>query len=521
VADGIEPGAEEVERLVDIVKNAPLNEIDADLTETLATGVGNILSTKRFQHAVQGGPTVEHKVFQMTLTDVIGNVQMRQGPAAEERRRAMAEDPLIPAPDHVCPRCMGDVPVPGKKGEYEGARSRTDNVTEVCSRCGGFEAQEEAADTLTPQSGWPVADIVVPRGRSGTTYEESRGIKGSVMMPYPGPKEIPDFRLHLLDRWQAGGPFERMVEMLTDRNTTAAQWAASKRATLQTASLWWIKEDMVRITESAARSMPDDVKGYEVKLPASQKRGLVVFEQPWLGMDAVGAYSDKVRVHALTWAAVSIEGIPCLSITMYEYFDFGAGMGKRDVEMAVVTGVIYEGMPEPTGSGAHRLRGGAWVLLGRTDWPIKEKINEFTVFDTIPSLSELVEGDARRASMVEDRKFLAAFCTLVNHKLSNVDQENVPRYVRRRAARAGHPMTEPSTVRLVRLRETRHHSDVDPDAEAKHVEWSHRWMVDGHWAWRACGPKSSQRRLVFVVPYVKGPSDKPLVIKEKVRTWVR
>lgn len=39
-----------------------------------------------------------------------------------------------------CPRCGGAVPNDEQPGAYEGALSRSDNMTEICSRCGGDEA---------------------------------------------------------------------------------------------------------------------------------------------------------------------------------------------------------------------------------------------------------------------------------------------------------------------------------------------------------------------------------------------
>lgn len=447
--------------------------------------------------------------------------------ARARRHRAHDEEGLIPAPGNVCPRCFDDVPVPGQKGIHHGARSRTDNLTEVCDRCGGEEAYLQAAGKLTPQTGWPIVrapQILMPR--SATTWETARASRGEPMMPYPGPSDLPDLRLHLLDRWQEGGPFERMSQMPT---VYAAAASATERLTLQSASLWWVKEDMVTLTEAAARSTPEDVKGYEVKLPAGQKRGLVVLEQPWVGTDALVA-DHMIRVHAFTWLVNKIENTPCISLTLYEYIDFGAGLDAQELKLAADTGVLFEGRLENTKALANaanfaemvgRLRGGSWVVLGRSDWPLKETLGSFDVFLSDPVLCKLVDTEQARASMIEDRKFFAAFSTLVNHKLSNVDENNVPRYVRRRAERAGHPMKEPSLVRLVRLRESTHRSDRDPDAEKKHVEWSHRWLVDGHMAWRACGPNRSQRRLVFVVPHIKGPKDMPLVIKSTVRTWVR
>lgn len=62
---------------------------------------------------------------------------------------------MIKAPNNICPRCGGGVPNDLMKGAYVGALSRTDNETYVCSRCGTFEALEQAlGNGPTPQSKW-------------------------------------------------------------------------------------------------------------------------------------------------------------------------------------------------------------------------------------------------------------------------------------------------------------------------------------------------------------------------------
>lgn len=70
-------------------------------------------------------------------------------------------------------------------------------------------------------------------------------------------------------------------------------------------------------------------------------------------------------------------------------------------------------------------------------------------------------------------------------------------------------------VRVVQLRKTEgpHHPHESTGHE---VEWSCRWIVDGHWRNQACGAKRGDRKLIYVHPYVKGPGDKPLVAKTKV-----
>jgi hypothetical protein len=60
------------------------------------------------------------------------------------------------APDHICPRCGGDVPNTEYKGQYLGALSRTDDLTEICSDCGTHEALDQALTDrpLKPQHQW-------------------------------------------------------------------------------------------------------------------------------------------------------------------------------------------------------------------------------------------------------------------------------------------------------------------------------------------------------------------------------
>ena len=48
------------------------------------------------------------------------------------------------------------------------------------------------------------------------------------------------------------------------------------------------------------------------------------------------------------------------------------------------------------------------------------------------------------------------------------------------------------------------------------VEWSHRWMVRGHWRDQPCGPGRASRRLTWIDPYIKGPADKPLDIRPTI-----
>lgn len=66
-----------------------------------------------------------------------------------------------------------------------------------------------------------------------------------------------------------------------------------------------------------------------------------------------------------------------------------------------------------------------------------------------------------------------------------------------------------TSVRVVHLRKaTQHTTDRVPGETER--EYSHRFVVGGHWRNQACGVKHGDRRLTWVHPYIKGPDDKPL-----------
>jgi hypothetical protein len=79
-----------------------------------------------------------------------------------------------------------------------------------------------------------------------------------------------------------------------------------------------------------------------------------------------------------------------------------------------------------------------------------------------------------------------------------------------------------STVTCASLRRNRYRSEEEREAEAR--DYSHRWIVRGHMRNQPIGPrnaKGGQKHMrVWIAPYVKGPEDKPLVLKDRVQLFV-
>jgi len=85
---------------------------------------------------------------------------------------------------------------------------------------------------------------------------------------------------------------------------------------------------------------------------------------------------------------------------------------------------------------------------------------------------------------------------------------------RRAAARINFPHRETLVVRLRRER-----SDTI-ESSGHTVEWTHRWIVGGHWR-NQWFPSAGVHRQIWISPYVKGPDDQPLVVKPRAYTWDR
>lgn len=95
-------------------------------------------------------------------------------------------------------------------------------------------------------------------------------------------------------------------------------------------------------------------------------------------------------------------------------------------------------------------------------------------------------------------------------------KERASHAFRRRWTRRNLPEKHVTVIRLRRPRQ-----QPDEDHVPHNIEWSHRWLVSGHWRnqWYAT---LNTHRQIWINPYIKGPEDQPL----KVRTlraweWVR
>lgn len=110
------------------------------------------------------------------------------------------------------------------------------------------------------------------------------------------------------------------------------------------------------------------------------------------------------------------------------------------------------------------------------------------------------------------RLFLAG-CVWLQQRILVTSTGHIERHRRKQLARE-HGIPPPADVKVVELRR-RDSTAQEPSAGGAPVEWSCQWIVSGHWTHQAHGPKQGERRLQYILPYVKGPADKPLKVPKQ------
>lgn len=262
---------------------------------------------------------------------------------------------------------------------------------------------------------------------------------------------------------------------------------------LSCAETYWVNEDMTKLISHAAASLPDE-SFLKLDLPASF--GLVILNEaiplgrgPKMGL--------SLDYQAFSWALTD-DGLGC-SIVLW----IGGCPASYDL---ILFGESWEQV--------HR----RWKFATKTTDPPKtdrkflyEAAAKFALEKMKSGRSVIERSEVETAVMA----FPKAFWTITQQRLTEIISENPPRYVRRRLAREESALAN-KRVKYVKLRRVTY-AYV---GGTKEVDWTHRWMVDGHWRnqWL---PSVEMHRQQFILPYVKGPEDKPLLLKRPLNLVVR
>lgn len=230
--------------------------------------------------------------------------------------------------------------------------------------------------------------------------------------------------------------------------------------------------DICSVMEQVASSVPDAARLAHEDLPSDA--GFFLFARPIVvGVEDILDYPDvydhrrEFRIEALSWGRVeSADGSVGVGVCGYERADCGC-------------------------LGATQLTS-IWPPLTLGEY-LKD------IIENGGSPMPAVEGCAKLA-----RLLYACLAFIRDHIITSAPRL-AARPTRKRLERAG--FTHEPLIRVVELRRkqsrSEHHDDRDP------VEWSHQWVVSGHWR-QQWYPTLGAHQPRWIMPYIKGPEDMPL-----------
>lgn len=245
--------------------------------------------------------------------------------------------------------------------------------------------------------------------------------------------------------------------------------------TLWRADTIYITRDMEHLLLQAAHDLPEEATfdAHSLLTPM----GFLYFEEPIEGKDVHG---QTMTINAFAWKldhAIDFER-DSQEIEVIHTFFFSSDPTKSEAneKMAAL------GYHIPFLSLAHYYP----IICG----------DKMIVSDALGS--ELVVGIT---------KIFWAFQLLANQKIVSNTRMIPPRSTRRRYQA---PKDGWRYISLITLRR----QSMPKKEEAESIEWTHRWVVTGHWR-KQWYPKLKIHQWKYIHEYIKGPEDKPLWVRER------
>ena len=145
--------------------------------------------------------------------------------------------------------------------------------------------------------------------------------------------------------------------------------------------------------------------------------------------------------------------------------------------------------------------------ISRSFWRYGESLH--SVIDRLQkdAVGEGLIGGQHVGDIEEVCRFFFAALSWLEQKILTVSSGHIERHRRKQLARE-HQAPIPSDVKVITLR--RAESSRAPHDASEPVDWSCRWVVNGHWRNQVYA--NDEHKLIYILPYVKGPDDKPLKI---------
>lgn len=258
-----------------------------------------------------------------------------------------------------------------------------------------------------------------------------------------------------------------------------------------------VTPDMCSMVEFAASQLDDTDRFTPNMMPTGT--GIVRFERPLPMKDVRGRTMD---IHWLIWGPTRLGTLDAFGrnqsgtgLWWFNDTDDPDEVSREIIEKFTMPFVIRTI--------------GRWGFIGaEAMFPRRRMGPALRVVNPANSARILADG-AIPTEYTNAPRFAMALWLLLNQTITDVSEEHLRTGRRKNAQKMGIP----SRVSVIQLRRI---AGVNRKEGESLVQWSHRWVVRGFWRWQPCGEGRTERRRIWIRPFVKGPADMPLIITDKV-----
>ena len=275
---------------------------------------------------------------------------------------------------------------------------------------------------------------------------------------------------------------------------------------LSEASMYFVKAEMTDLICFAGEKLDEeDITSREV---APTRAGFVYFEKPISVVDVRGV---DLHVNMALWYFNAEDNLIVLKWNdQYRTPDKIANNIKEEANdtsnnrKAKITQEFLKTI-------------GRWGFIGLSVQPKGSPIgkplyehDEETVrmYEELEGWTPIPSGNFIRA--------LHAYWLLMGQTLIELKEEQADKKLARTMKR----FELPSEVTIMQYRRV---ETVGGFVGESNVQWSHRWIVRGHWRWQPFKNDAGKddRKRIWIAPFMKGPEDKPLVLTDKIYALTR
>jgi hypothetical protein len=300
-----------------------------------------------------------------------------------------------------------------------------------------------------------------------------------------------------------------------DRTDTGRVVARKMLAAVETGYTFYVAPHMESLVTAAAESLPEDDVIVPGDLPTPQ--GFV-----WIpgGITLLDVRGRVLKYNAALWTTFGGQVFVWWLTDKYD----DADMTNHEIRRTAPKG-YWETFPQLTPNGEGRALFGQPMPkhLGQTKVIPPEYRQKMTWDDNqgLVFWSEYGMGSEEMREWLTPTigpdapfRWLLACWRLMQQSVTRLDDVEMPRQLRKLGRRAGLPS---DYVTVIDLRSAPSRGDGEPG-----VEWSHRWLVRGHWRKQRCKEDGEwTTKTIWIHPHVKGPEGKPLLIRDHVYNLTR